>query len=136
MAWTAPPTFVSGQILTAAEQNILGTDIGLLATSLPMLSEVVFPLAGSAPSSPEPGNYYMQCGTVSGVTSGFNISVTFPVAFPGGVASVLVTPQSIAASSTGVTWTSNVYAASTTGFGLTTSENTVLIAFSWLAIGF
>lgn len=33
MSWTAPPTFVSGAVLTAAQMNILGGDISFLVAS-------------------------------------------------------------------------------------------------------
>lgn len=76
-----------------------------------------------------------QAGVTSGVTSGFNLDVTYPTPFPTGTLIVLVTPTSIPPGSTTTAWNPLVSAASTTGFTVV-GLSTTLIGFSWLALGF
>jgi len=92
-------------------------------------------LTGSPPAVGS-GPFFQQCGAKSGTTSGFNIAVTFPTAFPNGVASILITPTSVLASTSATTWTFNVAVASVSGFTLETSLSTTIVGFSWFAIGF
>ena len=135
-ASTSAPTVPSqGQMWYQTDTHAIFVYSGSAWLSTRLLIGISGGLTGGTPPSLATTGFYMQTGVVSGVTSGYNISATYPTAFSTGVVSVLVTPTSVPSSATGVTWSFNVATSSKTGFTLTTNQNATLVGFSYIAFG-
>lgn len=90
MAYIAPPTFVVGAVLTAAQMNVLGGDITFLHSLLPGVAYTGTLVGGSPGAGFTP---LIVAGSSVGVTGSGSgtLSISFGFTFPGGVAAFLPT---------------------------------------------
>ena len=132
---SAPTVPTQGQMWYQTDTHAIFVYSGSAWLSTRLLIGISGGLTGGTPPSLATTGFYMQTGVVSGATSGYNISATYPTAFSTGVVSVLVTPTSVPSSATGTTWSFNVAISSKTGFTLTTNQNATVVGFSYIAFG-
>jgi hypothetical protein len=140
MAWTDPPDFTTGQILTAAEMDIISDDLTDLKTETEHRLEVSGRTASVAYGTPptiEIGGFLFQFGTeVVTLDGSSNGTITFPESFPAGLGTVVANNGDPNVAEFSV----DVGGALNTGFdfhchGPATNPNGLDVRVNWLAVG-
>lgn len=139
MAWSTPPTFTVGQILTAAEMTVIADDLNALSEGqVSMAGTTALGLAGGAPPAVTSLLFAIKAGTQVVTLDG---SANGTITFPGGAfANGLVTVVAINGDPNVAEFTVDAGGALASGFdfhchGPATNPNGLDVRINWVAVG-